>query len=154
MTLFLTAVTIAWLYAAANIARRVDAGRPSGGTWIAAAAVIVAVYLWRFAIGKSGASRRGKSVLFVALLLALTPYIYGFAGLIADWARLPISKWVGDFVWVYAVPVASFAFFDLREQPASLKTYVLRSGVEMFVAVPLWTVVWIIAQSAFGWWYT
>ena len=92
MTLFLIATTIAWLYAAANFARHVDAGRPSGVTWIAAAAVIIAVYMWRFAIGKSGASRHGKSVLFVAMLLALTPYIYGFAGLIADWARLPISK--------------------------------------------------------------
>jgi hypothetical protein len=145
--------TIAWLGGAAVLAVCVDSVRASGGTWISAGAAMIALYCWRFCIRASEANRATKMLLFAATLLIVLPYVYRYAGLIAGWARLPVSKWLGDPVWIYAVPVASFALFDLRRKSVSTIAFVLRSAVELLIIVPLWTYVWLIAQMHFGWWW-
>ena len=41
------------------------------------------------------------------------PLIYWKGALIADWARVSMSKWFGSPLWVYTIPIASFLTFDL-----------------------------------------
>lgn len=153
MTFLSASATIAWLCGAVAVAQRVDAVRPSGGTWVTAGAAMFVVYYWRFQIASSEKTRVAKCTMFTVVLAVLLPYIYWSAGLIADWARLPLSKWVGDPVWVYAVPIVSFALFDLRRQAPSRRTYLIRNAAEMIVLIPAWTYTWIIAQQRLGWWW-
>ena len=151
-TLLWMTATVAFLCGAVVAANSMDSPRPSGGKWFTSAAAILVIYCWRFRLVGSGNSRATNIISFTATLLVLLPYIYVFAGLIADWARLPISKWLGDPVWVFAVPVASFAIFDLRQKHRSVGGYLCRSGLELFLFFPIWTFVWLAVQGYFDWW--
>lgn len=153
MTMLSVTATVAWLCGVAALAQYVDTPRPSGGTWLAAAAAILTIYYWRYQITTSESARTVKAIKFAGTLLLLLPYVYIYAGLIADWARLPTSKWLGDPVWVYAIPTVSFVVFDLRQNSISPRTCLLRSVAELVVIVPAWTYAWIIAQMYFRWWW-
>ncbi|PNY36706.1 hypothetical protein C2E31_11345 [Rhodopirellula baltica] len=152
-TMLALAATVAWLCGAVVLANRLDSLRPSGGEWVTAAAVIVTIYYWRFHIATSSTTRVVKVIAFVAMLLGLLPYLYLYSGLLADWSRMPVSRWVGDPVWVYAIPACSFMAFDLRKDPRRLNAYLLGSIAEVVVIVPVWTYAWIIVQQRLGWWW-
>lgn len=120
------------------------------GMWVNPFAACVAIYFWRFRISQLP-SRRMRVAMF-AILVALTlPFIYWTGALIADWSRIPISKWLGDPIWVYAVPILSFLALDLRNRPRNRSRFLVASSFELFVAIPAWTVICLFWQGYFHW---
>ena len=151
-TIFAVMTTGVFLYAATIIATHIDGEQPTGtGPWITGCATLFVVYYWRYRIVTANLSGGvAKCMLFAILLTALLPYIYVFSGFIEDHFRQPISKWVGDPLWLYAVPTTFFLLFELRRTNAR-KTIAMYC-VEILVLFPLWTYSWFVLQLLFGWW--
>ena len=140
------------LCAAVLIARNIDGEQPTGtGTWVTGGATLLTLYYWRYRIVTFNLpGREAKRILFAILLTVLLPYIYVYSGFIEDDFRRPISKWVGDPLWLYVVPTTFFFLFDLQ-RANSTKTIALHC-VEVMILFPLWTYCWFFLQALLGWW--
>jgi hypothetical protein len=122
----------------------------SVGMWVNPFAACVAIYFWRFRISQSH-SPRMRIAMFTILVAVTLPFIYWNGALIADWARIPMSKWLGDPLWVYTVPTISFFALDLRNNPRERRAFVVTSCFELLLAIPAWTIICLLWQGYFNW---
>ena len=120
------------------------------GMWVNPFAACIAIYFWRFRISQLP-SRRMRVAMFSILVALTLPFIYWTGALLADWSRISVSKWLGDPVWVYTVPILSFLALDLRNHRRNRRSFLVVSAFELFVAIPAWTVICLLWQAHFNW---
>ena len=120
------------------------------GMWVNPFVTCVAIYFWRYRIVQL-ASWQLRLSMFVLLIALTLPLIYRTGALVADFARIPLSKWLGDPLWIYTVPTASFFLFDLKTAARSQRAMLIASCVELFVAIPAWTVCCLYWQLYLKW---
>ena len=90
-------------------------------------------------------SRRGTAAYFFSLFILLSlPYVWFLCE--PDWLNcfvFRVSCWVGGPIGVFFVPTVSFLVdFCNWNTPKPLGRYLIRSGIEILVAVPIWVVSW------------
>jgi hypothetical protein len=61
-----------------------------------------------------------------------------------------IAIWVGDPVGILAVPCVSF-LVDCFKGRRDMRNWPIRVPVEVFVAVPVWVIMWVQFMVALGW---
>ena len=116
------------------------------GSFLKAYVVLSSIYLIRGVSILRQIPKRQRSFVFCLGLVSLLPFVYFFLNLYNPPFRLPMHKWIGDPVWVFAVPTLSFIAFDISKHQRSLKRFLIHSGVELAIVFPIWTVIWIYLQ--------
>lgn len=120
------------------------------GMWVNPFMACVAISFWRFKLAQLPAPSM-RLAMFAVLIVLTLPYIYYTGALIADSYRIPASKWLGDPVWVYTVPTVSFVTLDLRFHPRHWRNFLTTSMIELFIAIPVWTVICLLLQGYLNW---
>ena len=148
-TLLIVTANVALLTAVGQIS---DASFDNWGKLIKAHALLVTIYGWRFVLINSQFLENRRWQLFALILLCSLPYIYVFIGSMFNKPfGLPLSKWLGSPIWIFAVPTCSFLAFDTSRKWSNPRPFVIRSLVELTIVFHVWSFIWVWGQLIIGW---
>jgi len=89
-------------------------------------------------------------LLYLVVVAALLPYLY--CRITDIWNDDKMAKSVGVPIIVFTVPTVSFLYDTLEHKLPSLKSYAIRSLIEIVVFVPVWNLAWtLIMLFVIGW---
>lgn len=121
------------------------------GMTIKVVATMLTIYAWRYVICSVELSLIKMALAYSALFISILSYIYFCVSFINEPFGEPLSKWIGDPVWIFAIPSTSFLLFDIVKVWCEPFRFLIRSAIELVVVFPLWSSIWLTAQLSFGW---
>jgi hypothetical protein len=116
--------------------------------------LLIAAYVFKWFVFAWCRRRLTASQLFSFFIILSLPYVWFLCE--PDWFNPFIYRqmcWIGGPIGVWFVPLVSFTV-DLCswKKARCLKNYVMRSGLEVLVVIPLWTCFWaIFSFFILGW---
>lgn len=117
------------------------------GSLVKAYGVLLVIYSVRGVSILKGVEISKRPFLYCLAIVALLPFVFFFLNLYDSQFRFPLHKWVGDPIWVFAIPTISFIAFDLTEKQ-DINRFLIYSPAELIFCFPIWTIVWIFLQFA------
>lgn len=121
------------------------------GMAIKAFATIITIYVWRYVLCSAKLTPKQMSLAYFALLISILPYIYFAVFFINEPFGEPLSKWIGDPIWVFAIPTISFLIFDLKNIWCKPLGFFIRSIIEIIIIFTIWSSIWLTLQLSFEW---
>ena len=122
-----------------------------------APSLLLAIYLWKYAILKHRVPRYTKQLTFGLLIAISLPFVYWKCFIVPRDVVSSSGHLLGSPIWILLVPILSFVFLDCRRIWISRDSYFSRSLVEIFAIFPLWSCVWLLVNLQLDWvenyWY-
>ena len=122
-----------------------------------APSLLLAIYLWKYAILRMRVARNVKQLAFGLLVAVSLPFIYWKCFIVPRDVVSSSGHMFGSPIWILMVPLISFVFLDCRRIWVSRDSYFSRSLVEIFAIFPLWSCVWLLINLKIDWvenyWY-
>ena len=113
-------------------------------------ALMAMICFWKYLIIRMRAPQNVRRAAFVLLLVSAMPFVYWQCWLVPQFIAPRGVHLAVDPIWVFTIPTVSFIWFDQKKKFVVLDEYCFRSLLEMFVVVPIWSVVLTLICLAVG----
>lgn len=145
MDLFLLTAAASLLLATTKIPNSLWGGL---GSIAKAYGPLVVIYSFRLIYSLTDVDRNKLAFIYFAVIFTLVPFVYCNLNLLRHPFRLAIHEWVGDPIWVFAIPAISFFMIEYRAKNISRKNFLLVVVLELFLLFPIWTFAWAFFEIA------